>query len=72
MGNPGQLRGVGIQSRIFLGLAVVHPHLIAAGTLGHDADERRLNRLRIDLPGKGRGEPAVVICRDRLRPIVVH
>ena len=46
LGEPGDGVGIGVEARVLLGLAVVHPHLVAAGALRHDPDERRIDRLR--------------------------
>ncbi len=74
LGGRGDRVGISIEARVILGLAVVHPHLVAAGALRHDCDERRLvGLIRGPNPPAQRGsEPAVIVGRDRLRAVVVH
>ncbi len=75
-GRGGDGIGVGVEARVLLRAAVVHPHLVAAGALRHDRDERRGGGTRHG-PGSDpfrerRREPAVVIGRDGLGAVVVH
>ena len=69
----GRARGdflrVGVVTDLASRCAVIHPHLIAARALRHDADEPRIRAQRL---GEMLREAAEVIRRDERRAVVVH
>jgi hypothetical protein len=65
VGRQNDLVGVAVDPGVILMPAVVHPHLVSAGTLRHDADERRALPEGANPAGKRRGELAEVVGRDR-------
>ena len=60
---------VGVVADVARWCAVIHPHLIAARALRHDAHEPRIRAQRL---GEMLREAAEVIRRDERRAVVVH